>query len=660
MVGFRRCITALAVLALFAGLVSAQVQGNPQLTCSTNVSVTPSLRAEGYTEQTGDITLSCTGGFNIAPGAQVPQVNIQVFLNTAVTSRLLPITNGNSNASEALLLIDEPGSGLAGYGPSLAQKVCQTPATGCLQYVGTQAGATLGTAVDSCTTFVGNTCTVTSAVFGPNVQQGIVNGNSVTWFGVPVLPPVSSGASRVYRITNIRANATSLSGGSAAGSTPVIASISISGATSLLLTNPTPTVGFVLAGLSASATGATSLNQCTTQTRAAVNTLAFTEGFGTAFKTRVAAQNNNTLFAGQGLPISPQNVPGAVYNSESNFVLGGMAGNSGTAGLADFGTRLKATFNNVPAGVRLFVSTTNVVNAGSGAIAAPTPVGGSAGNTGSTGYAVLVNGESSANGNSSGFFPSIAGDGTLGPGTSGNVPVAEIPVVNGSAVAVWEVVNTNPNTIETIRFGVYSTFTANVAQNSPPAGTGTVNLSFAPTPPLFSASSAAAASSSLPIPRFVSDTSSARNLLSINICRTILLYPYVTNIQGFDTGLAIANTSTDPFGTGPQAGSCSLNWYQGATNPPVINTGSIASGTVYTTLTSTAVPGFNGYMIAICNFQFAHGFAFVSDLGARNLAMGYLALVIVDPNTQDNGVRNASPLGAGNVTKNGGGEDTGH
>jgi hypothetical protein len=662
MVGFRRCITALAVLALFAGLVSAQVTGNNQLTCSTNVSVTPSLRAEGYTEQTGDVTLTCSGGFNIAPGAPVPQVNITVFLNTAVTSRLLPISNGNANASEALILIDEPGSGLSGYGPSLAQKVCQTPATGCLQYVGTVAGATLGTAVDSCTTFVGNTCTVTSAVFGANVQQGIVNGNSVTWFGVPVLPPVSSGASRVYRITNIRANATSLSGGSAAGSTPVIASISISGATSLLLTNPTPTVGFVLAGLSAAATGATSLNQCTTQTRAAVNTLSFTEGFGTAFKTRVSAQNNNVLYAGQGPPISPQNVPGAVYNSESNFVLGGMAGNAGTAGLADFGTRLKATFNNVPAGIRLFVSTTNVVNAGSGAVPAPTPIGGSAGNTGSTGYAQLINGETTPDG-ATGFFPAVAGDGTLGPGTTGNVPVAEIPVVNGSAVAVWEVVNTNPNTIETIRFGVYSTFTANVAQNSPPAGTGTVNLSFAPTPPTFSASSAAAASSSLPIPRFGSDTSSARNLLSINICRTILLYPYVVNIQGFDTGLAIANTSTDPFGTGPQSGSCDLNWYQGATNPPKINTGAIGSGTVYTTLTSTAVPGFSGYMIAVCNFQYAHGFAFVSDLGARNLAMGYLALVIPDPLTQNNGVRNASANGCSSSNsdiKCAGGEEAGH
>jgi len=36
-------------------------------------------------------------------------------------------------------------------------------------------------------------------------------------------------------------------------------------------------------------------------------------------------------------------------------------------------------------------------------------------------------------------------------------------------------------------------------------------------------------------------------------------------------------------------------------------------------------------MIAQCRFQYAHGFAFVSDLGARNIAMGYLALIIPDP-----------------------------
>jgi hypothetical protein len=38
-------------------------------------------------------------------------------------------------------------------------------------------------------------------------------------------------------------------------------------------------------------------------------------------------------------------------------------------------------------------------------------------------------------------------------------------------------------------------------------------------------------------------------------------------------------------------------------------------------------------MIAVCNFQYAHGFAFVSDLGAQKLAMGYLAVVLNDPGT---------------------------
>jgi len=45
-------------------------------------------------------------------------------------------------------------------------------------------------------------------------------------------------------------------------------------------------------------------------------------------------------------------------------------------------------------------------------------------------------------------------------------------------------------------------------------------------------------------------------------------------------------------------------------------------------------------MIAVCNFQYAHGFAFISDVGARNLAMGYLALVVPDPNL--NGGRSAN------------------
>ncbi|HXK02738.1 MAG TPA: hypothetical protein VMS37_10070 [Verrucomicrobiae bacterium] len=636
MVSFRRLATAVALLAVFAALAGAQ--GLP-LTCQTNVAVTPTLRAEGYTEQTGDITISCTGGALTAAGSLIPQVNVTLFYNTAVTSRLLP-TSASSAISEALLLVDEPGSGISFVNPN--QVLCPTPTTGCQEYVntGTQpfTGAT-GPIYGQCTTFTGATCTGFGAINTiPNVYQGIVSGNAITFFGVPFLAPTTSG-SRVLRITNARVNATQLSGGSAAGATPVIASISISGATSLSISNATPTVGFVQGGLTASASSASNQNQCATQTKTSINTLTFTENFPTAFKTRVFAQTN-VSYAGQGIPGSSglltQNIPGSIYNSESNFVYG--VSSTQTAGLADFGTRLRATFNNVPAGVRLFVSTVNVNNNAS-PIAAPAIVGG---NVQTQVYAQLVSSETIADGNAgtSGFFPAVTATDN-GP-NGGNVPIAEIQVVNGSASAVWEVVNTNPNANESVKFAVYTTYISNVGQNSPPPGTATVNLSFAPAPPTFSASSGAAASSTLTIPRFIADPNAARNILIINICRTILLYPYVTNQAGFDTGLAIANTSTDPFGTSPQAGSCALNWYQGTNNPAQQNSGTIASGTVYTTLASTAVPGFQGYMIAVCNFQFAHGFAFISDVGARNLAMGYLAVVIADPGT---GSRTAQPGG---------------
>src|SRR6185436_92573 len=120
------------------------------------------------------------------------------------------------------------------------------------------------------------------------------------------------------------------------------------------------------------------------------------------------AAQSNTLYAGQ-INNPSQNIPGAIYNSESNFVF--PISSSQVAGLADFGTRLKATFNNIPAGTRIFVSTANVNN-NAFPVTAPSPVGGSAGNANNTtgtyvGYAQLVNGENTSAGNAgqSGFFP---------------------------------------------------------------------------------------------------------------------------------------------------------------------------------------------------------------------------------------------------------------
>ena len=43
-----------------------------------------------------------------------------------------------------------------------------------------------------------------------------------------------------------------------------------------------------------------------------------------------------------------------------------------------------------------------------------------------------------------------------------------------------------------------------------------------------------------------------------------------------------------------------------------------------------------GYMIAITRFQYCHGFAFISDLGAQRLAEGYLAIQL-DQHAADRG-----------------------
>jgi len=624
---FRRIMTAMFLLAICVGLANAQVFNNGgvvggatglPLQCTANVAVPPQLRAEGLTELIGDIVLTCTGGNALPIGTLIPTANITVSLGTNVTSRLLGAGTATSpsNASEALLLIDEPTTDITlahGPGPAAPFVVCGNSAVG--------AGPT-GCAVAAA---AGGSATLVGGGAAPNTYQGLVVSNQVTFQGIPVNPPTSSGVARVYRITNVRANTSALGGGGLAGTTQLLASISISGSASLPVANPVLVAGFIQAGLTTSLrstqnTGSgssTNLAQCGGGGPTALTILRYTENFGTSFKQRVAPLTN-AANSGQVSNLVGQSTPGTIYNSESGLILQSVAGTGGVAGLADYGTRLKAVFNNIPAGVRIYVSTNNVVNDFSGNVANP--------NNGQspTSYAQLILSETAADAN--GFVPAATSNATVSGNASTTQNIFELAVVNGTATAVWEVITTNANANENLDFGVWTNFTANPGANSPPVGTGTVNMSYAPTPTAaFTAAAGGAASASLTIPRFA-DSSSGTNILSIVLCQTTLLYPYVTNIAGFDTGLAIANTTSDPFSTRTQNGACVLNFY-GTAAPAPVNTGNVATGTVYATLTSTAAPGFNGYMIAVCNFQLAHGFAFISDLGARNLAMGYLALV---------------------------------
>ena len=635
MADFRRIFTALALVALFVGLASAQggLQNPGSMSCSTTTTVTPIVRSEGFTEQVGDIVLNCTGGTLLASGSLIPTANITVFLNTQVTSRVFSTTGGN--VSEALLLIDEPGSTSAvGYGAQLPQMVCTTPLSGCAEYVGNTTGPPAGVNVPV-TTSGGTTA-------APNVFQGVVSGNSVTFYGVPVLPPTTTG-SRIFRITNIRANAAGLGGG---GATPtaITGSVSISPANAFTINQPLNTLAFIQQGLNTTASGlrtasnggntttATSFQQCVSSPSGSITGqtagIQFVPGFPTAFKTRVAVfpapGNTNPTAA-----VNSQNIPGQIYNSESGFTLNvnpagaGAASTSATAGLADWGTRLKAVFSNIPSGVSVYVTATNYQpGTTTPAVATTAP------------YAVAVISET------------VPDTGTTAPQattTSSPAGTVLVPVSAGTGSVTWEVLNANYTTVQNYQFGVFVVYTANPGANVPAPGPMSVSLSLAPNPTqgAFSAANAADPTKVNIIPRFA-DTSTAKTFAQVGLCNTVLLFPFVTSNNGFETGLAISNTSQDPFGTTPQSGTCALNWYQAGasgTNPAVGTTPSVAGGTTLAFLASNATYGvgtgsaFTGYMFAVCNFQLAHGYAAITDIGARGVLSSYLALVVGTPTT---------------------------
>jgi hypothetical protein len=306
-----------------------------------------------------------------------------------------------------------------------------------------------------------------------------------------------------------------------------------------------------------------------------------------------------------------------------------------TAGLADSGTRFQAVFSNLPAGATIWVSARNLTYSSIGGtfgIVSPAPA--TDGDTTITSTALLTVGAASAYNNATattGANNVILATGS--PNVTASVVPLTVDATTGTATAVWEVVNTNVAQTETFNFGVFISYTAKPEQDLPtPGDTAAVVMSYAPlgtqTSPNW-------------IPRFINlDTTPKTPLVTIIRCQTILLFPYVTSDGGFDTGIAISNTTPDPMGTTTTKGTCKVTFYGNANTPAALTTGVVgpfdATNNVLPTrafAVSSLATGYTGYAFAVCDFQFAHGFAFVSDLGARNLAMGYLALIVNNGDT---------------------------
>lgn len=135
---------------------------------------------------------------------------------------------------------------------------------------------------------------------------------------------------------------------------------------------------------------------------------------------------------------------------------------------------------------------------------------------------------------------------------------------------------------------------------------------------------------------------------------TVLLVPYASTEVGYDTALAISNTTKDPGTTAmgsflqaiPQTGKITVYFYpkDGSTIAPWVSTsypdefgldasGKLPSGGTFVCLLSQILPEsvteFGGYLFIVTDFTNAHGEFFISNFD--NFTHGALMLVVNDP-----------------------------
>jgi hypothetical protein len=260
---------------------------------------------------------------------------------------------------------------------------------------------------------------------------------------------------------------------------------------------------------------------------------------------------------------------------------------------ANSGTQFGVTFGNIPSGITFYIPVSIFSNSPTGTTLAQLVQ-----NPGGT--TVVVNSVSVINGIS---YIAVA---------SGTTYYYNIEVADPSFTETWDIPVYTPGG------NLTGGFSPTVMLELAPQGTLGVEPSVAPS--------------------FVSGFGKALTLgASVNNnCQTSLLFPFLTNMAGFDTGISIAATGMDTFGTGVAGGSCVINLFADAAGSPAPSTAPSftvpAGGENHTTISSID-PGFQGYGIAVCNFTYAHGFAFITDGfggAGRGLSEGYLPLVITD------------------------------
>ena len=128
--------------------------------------------------------------------------------------------------------------------------------------------------------------------------------------------------------------------------------------------------------------------------------------------------------------------------------------------------------------------------------------------------------------------------------------------------------------------------------------------------------------------------------------RTRLLFPFVSNWAGFDTGIFVANTGKDSSGVIGIAGRCRVHYFgKTATGAPVpaseLTDRQVLPGENFSFTLSTGgslgivgVPNFQGYIEVECGFPYAHGYALLTDAPIGQARIGSMVPALVLPHTR--------------------------
>jgi len=349
--------------------------------CNQVTADAPYLRAGGNAERIGDIVLTCTGG------TAGTTVGASIDVNTSYDLGGRTLHDGIR--TDAFLFVDDPAN----------------------------------------------------PVLGVNAFQGSARSSNSTRFTFSAPIPGPNGSLRL-RIANIRISVPSDVPTNLLVPNRALAFVSNT-TNPFPINNPEQIVGFVAPGYTSQLLDAQDLvvpGVRFDSPGGGITQLRILEGFQDALKRRNVATSVATPSATADQPLY-----GYPYGTESGFYLSSFPSSLGAniAGLADSGTRIRAVISNVPAGVQLSASSTQI-GASTNSISAR-----------------LI----STDGQGSGAFSLIAA------GPDGYAPIT---VTAGLATAVWEVLESDPTVLEQLRFGIRTT------HNSAVAGMAVVSADLAP------------------------------------------------------------------------------------------------------------------------------------------------------------------------------------